>query len=219
MKDALGETRHMIRDSGGRRQRRQELLEKERIYTLANLLSISRLLLLPFVVLCLLANTPGYNRLALGLLLLAGLTDYLDGIAARRRNEISRLGKILDPVADKLFLGGLGLVLVFLRGLPVWFVALFVIRDLLILTAAYLLFLNRDIVLTSNWLGKVTTFVLLLTLVVYTISWPAVELPLVYLGGGLVIASGVIYTRKFIMILRQMKRPSESPAAMEDAAG
>ncbi len=219
MKDATRETRDLIRGTDERRQRRQELIEKERIYTLANLLSVSRLLLLPFIVLCLTANTPGYNRLALLLLLLAAFTDYLDGVAARRRNEISQLGKILDPVADKLFLGGLGLVLVLLRDLPVWFVTLFVIRDILILTAAYLLFLNRDIVLTSNWLGKITTFVLLMTLVVYTISWERVEMPLAYLGGSLVIASGIIYAGKFLRILRNLKRPATTPDTREDSAG
>ncbi len=216
MKDAFGETRNLLKDTGERRHRRQEILEKERIYTLANFLSFSRLLLIPFVVLCLVANTPGYNRLALVLLLLAGLTDYLDGIAARRRNEISQLGKILDPVADKLFIGVLGLALVFLRGLPLWFVTLFVIRDILILTAAYLLFLNRDIVLTSNWMGKVTTFVLLMTLVVYTIDWKLMELPLVYIAGILVVTSGLIYSQKFIHILKQIKRRSDSQASREE---
>jgi len=216
MKEAFGETRSLLKDTEERKLRRQEILEKERIYTLANFLSFARLLLLPFVVLCLLANTPAYNKLALALLLLAGLTDYFDGIAARHRDEISQLGKILDPVADKLFVGVLGLVLVFLRGLPLWFVALFVIRDLLILTAAYLLFLNRDIVLTSNWLGKVTTFVLLMTLVVYTINWHLVELPLVYLAGALVITSGLIYTRKLIDLLQQIRRPADDPVSREE---
>ncbi|MFC1627832.1 CDP-alcohol phosphatidyltransferase family protein [Gemmatimonadota bacterium] len=216
MKDTLGDTRNLLKDNGERKHRRQEILEKERIYTLANFLSLSRLLLIPFVVLCLVANTPGYNRLALGLLVLAGLTDYLDGIAARRRNEISQLGKILDPVADKLFVGVLGLVLVFLRGLPLWFVALYVIRDILILTAAYLLFLNRDIVLTSNWMGKVTTCVLLITLVVYTIDWKLMELPLVYIAGILVVISGLIYAQKFIVILQQIKSRSGSKASREE---
>ncbi|MFC1545768.1 CDP-alcohol phosphatidyltransferase family protein [Gemmatimonadota bacterium] len=217
MKDAFGNTRDMLKDTGERKHRRQEILEKERMYTLANFLSFSRLILIPFVVLCLVANTPGYNRLALVLLLLAGFTDYLDGIAARRRNEISQLGKILDPVADKLFIGVLGLALVFLRGLPVWFVALFVIRDLLILAAAYLLFLNKDIVLTSNWMGKITTFILLMTLVVYTINWQLMELPLVYIAGVLVISSGLIYTKKFFGILQQIKGRSGSPAPQEES--
>jgi len=216
MKNAFGETRDLVKDTGERKHRRQEILEKERIYTLANFLSFSRLLLIPFVVLCLMANTPGYNRLALVLLLLAGFTDYLDGIAARRRNEISQLGKILDPVADKLFIGVLGLALVFLRGLPIWFVTLFVIRDILILTAAYLLFLNRDIVLTSNMMGKVTTFILLMTLVVYTIDWKLVELPLVYIAGILVVTSGLIYMKKFIVIIQQIKNRSDSQPSREE---
>lgn len=201
MKRAMGDTRNMLRESDQRKVRRQEILEKGRIFTLANFISLTRLLLLPFVVICLLENEQTYDWIALVLLLIAGGTDYLDGVVARRRNEISQLGKIIDPVADKLFIGALGLILVFLRGLPAWFVALFLFRDFLILTVSYLLFLNRDIVMASNQLGKITTFVLLATLVAYTIRLEEIGLPLVYLGAALVLGSGVVYGRKFLVFL------------------
>lgn len=205
MKHAIDQTRQMWQESEQRKNRRQELLEKNRIFTLANLLSLVRLFLLPFVLACLLVNRPDYDLLALGLILVAGITDYLDGVAARRRDEISQLGKIIDPVADKLFIGSLGLILVLLRGLPVWFVAVYLLRDFVILTISYMLFLNRDIVLESNFLGKLTTAILLTTLVLYTVRLEEIGLPLVYLGTFLVAASALIYSRNFISLMHRMK--------------
>ena len=204
MKQAIDQTRQMWHESDQRKTKRQELLEKDRIFTLANLLSIVRLFLLPFVLAALLVNQPNYDMIAFGLIVLAGLTDYFDGIAARRRNEISQLGKIIDPVADKLFVAFLGCILILLRGLPVWFVAVFLIRDFLILTVSYLLFLNRDIVITSSFLGKITSVVLLLTLVLYTVRLEAIGLPLVYVSTALVLISGLLMLRNFILLMRQL---------------
>jgi len=204
MKQAIDQTRQMWNESDERKTKRQELLEKDRIYTLANLLSIVRLFLLPFVLAALLVNQPKYDLIAFGLIVLAGLTDYFDGIVARRMNEISQLGKIIDPVADKLFVAFLGFILILLRGLPVWFVAIFLIRDFLILTVSYLLFLNRDIVISSSFLGKITTVVLLLTLVLYTVRLESIGLPLVYVSTALVILSGLLMLRNFILLMRQL---------------
>ncbi len=213
MKEAIDHTRQMLMDTEERKARRQELLEKNRIFTLANLLSLIRLLLLPFVLACLLANRSDYDLLALGLIFVAGITDYLDGVAARRRDEVSQLGKIIDPVADKLFIGALGLILVLLRNLPAWFVAIYLFRDFMILTIGYLLFLNRDIVVSSNLLGKLTTVVLLTIMVAYTVRLEEVGLPLVYVGTLLVLASGLVYARNFIVFTHRLRAAASGAEA------
>jgi CDP-diacylglycerol--glycerol-3-phosphate 3-phosphatidyltransferase len=204
MKHAIDETRQMWRDAERRRARRRELLEQDRIFTLANLFSLVRLALILPVAASLLMNRPLYDALALGLMVIAALTDLLDGMVARSRDEISQLGKIMDPVADKLFVGALGLMLVVLRGMPAWFVALFLARDVLILTVSYLLFLNRDIVMSSNMLGKVTTVVLMTALVAYTVHWESFGIWLVYTGSVLVIASGLVYLKGFVDLIKQL---------------
>jgi phosphatidylglycerophosphate synthase len=84
-------------------------------------------------------------------------------------------------------------------------VAVYLLRDFVILTISYMLFLNRDIVLESNFLGKLTTVMLLTTLVLYTVRLEEIGLPLVYLGTFLVAASGLIYARNFISLMRRMK--------------
>jgi len=204
MKDAVDQTRRMWREAERRKQRRQEILEEDRVFTWANLLSLVRLFLLLPVLLCLLADRPLYDALAVGLLMVGALTDFLDGIVARRRHEISQLGKIIDPVADKLFVGALGVALVLLRGMPAWFVALFVARDVVILSISYLLFLNRDIVMASNLLGKVTTAVLMLTLLLYVVRLQHIGIWFVYLGAALVVTSGLVYARSFIQLVRRL---------------
>jgi CDP-diacylglycerol--glycerol-3-phosphate 3-phosphatidyltransferase len=206
----------MWKETEQRKERRKEMLEEHRIFTLANLLSLVRLFLLPLVLVCLLANTTFYDGLALGLLVTAALTDFLDGIVARARDEISQLGKIIDPVADKLFTAALGLFLVVLRGMPTWFVGLYILRDFVILTISYLLFLNRDIVMASNLLGKLTTFVLMGALVAYTVRWYWLGLPLVYVGAALVILSGLVYAKNFInLVAKFLHRPLAESAGLE----
>jgi cardiolipin synthase len=202
MKEAIDETRRMWQEGEVRKDRRREIMAGDRIFTLANLLSLIRLALIVPVGICLFLDRYPYDLLAIGLLLVAAFTDYLDGIAARSRDEISQLGKIIDPVADKLFTGALGLILAITRGLPVWFVGLYVARDLVILTISYLLFLNRDIVMSANLLGKGATMALMATLVAYTLDWPVVGYPLVWLGTALVVSSGLVYLRNFIRLVR-----------------
>jgi CDP-diacylglycerol--glycerol-3-phosphate 3-phosphatidyltransferase len=202
MKEAIDETRRMWQEGEVRKDRRREIMAGDRIFTLANLLSLIRLALIVPVGICLFLDRYPYDLLAIGLLLVAAFTDYLDGIAARSRDEISQLGKIIDPVADKLFTGALGLILALTRGLPVWFVGLYVARDLVILTISYLLFLNRDIVMSANLLGKGATMALMATLVAYTLDWPVVGYPLVWLGTALVVSSGLVYLRNFIRLVR-----------------
>ncbi|MFO7768710.1 MAG: CDP-alcohol phosphatidyltransferase family protein [bacterium] len=204
MKDAVDQTRQMWREGERRKQRRQEILEEHRVLTLANALSLVRLLFLPPVLFCLLMNRPLYDGLAVGFLFLGALTDFLDGIVARHRDEVSQLGKIIDPVADKLFVGALGVVLVLLRGMPAWFVALFLARDVVILSISYLLFLNRDIVMSSNLLGKTTTAVLMLTLLLYVVRLQDIGIWFVYFGSALVAASGLVYARSFIRLVRHL---------------
>ena len=216
MKKAIKQTHQMLRETEQRKVRRKEVLEQHRIFTLANLLSLVRLFLLPLVLVCLLANTTFYDGLALGLLVAAALTDFLDGVVARARDEISQLGKIIDPVADKLFTAALGVFLVVLRGMPAWFVGLYLLRDLVILSISYLLFLNRDIVMASNQLGKLTTFVLMAALVAYTVRLYSIGLPLVYIGAALVVLSGLVYARNFIKLVTQfLHRPQTVPAGLK----
>jgi CDP-diacylglycerol--glycerol-3-phosphate 3-phosphatidyltransferase len=111
------------------------------------------------------------SRLAgVALLFVAGITDLLDGALARWRGWISPSGKIVDPIADKVLIGGLAIYLTVARGFPIWLLGLIVLRDLAVV-AGTLLLLKRDrLVFQANWTGKLTTFVLSLLLLAYVLN-------------------------------------------------
>ena len=97
---------------------------------------------------------------AFGLMVVAALTDCFDGYYARSRREETKIGKMLDPVADKLLINAVVLTLVFYRNLPWWFAAVVVFRDLSIIIFGYTLFRGRNLVLKSNRWGKLAAFFL-----------------------------------------------------------
>lgn len=99
------------------------------VSTVPNLLSISRILLVPLIVVVLLTRVENGDFIALALFLVAAATDFLDGFLARRRQEITRLGKILDPTADKILVSAAFLALVELELAPAWMVMVIVARE------------------------------------------------------------------------------------------
>ncbi len=128
----------------------------------ANLLTAFRILLIPVFVSLLI-----YERhTAAGLVfVLAGVTDGLDGMVARRTGRQTRLGALLDPVADKL-LAVSSFVTLSLRGpIPVWFVVLVISRDLIISLGALILFLTEgSLEIAPSRIGKTATFLQFLTI-------------------------------------------------------
>lgn len=86
------------------------------------------------------------------------LSDLLDGYFARSRNEISELGKIIDPLADKVTVISLVVILLLKGIIPAWYVIITVLRDALILGGGLYLNYKKNTVLQSNWLGKITVF-------------------------------------------------------------
>jgi CDP-diacylglycerol--glycerol-3-phosphate 3-phosphatidyltransferase len=127
---------------------------KREFLTISNLLSIFRgLLSIPFALVMLVPADP-MRFLALGILLIGMLTDFLDGRIARARGEETEWGKILDPLADKVCVAVMALVLLKLGDLPFWFVAALIARDLAILAGGVYIKSARGVVLPSNTAGK-----------------------------------------------------------------
>ena len=137
----------------------------------ANRLTLSRLALTIFFVLAL-SSTWVYGRsVALVLFILAGISDYLDGEIARRYGIVTKFGKLMDPLVDKVMMAAAFICLVPLGAVPAWVATIVVARDFLI-TGLRLLAASEGTVLPSEKLGKhktswqITTvlfFLLLLT--------------------------------------------------------
>jgi cardiolipin synthase len=136
-----------------------EATRTTRVWTLPNLLSMVRLAGVPVFLWLVLG--PEADAWALALLMVSGVTDYLDGYLARRLNQTSQLGQILDPVADRLYIlavvVGLGI-----RDIIPWWVALILpLRDLLLWVLVPLLRTRGYSALPVHFLGKAATFNLL----------------------------------------------------------
>ena len=130
-----------------------------RIWTLPNVLSLLRLLGVPlFLYWTLITEQDGR---AILLLMAAGITDYLDGYIARRFSSFTRLGQLLDPLADRLYIFATLLALVARDGLPIWWALALIGRDLLLGSCLPLLRRHGYGPLAVNFLGKAATFNLL----------------------------------------------------------
>ena len=162
-----------------------------------NLLTVGRILLaLPLVA----VMVQQRFSLALGLFALAGVSDGVDGLLARRYRWTSRLGAILDPLADKVLLVTSFLTLGWLGVLPAWLVTLVIVRDLIIVGGALAYHvLIGTVELRHSLLSKFNTFmqiVLVLTVVVaqVPVALPAWTVPaLVYTVVITTVASGADY--------------------------
>ena len=141
---------------------------------LANLFSIVRVVLVPFLLYSLKQDGAAVSAATLALILLAAFTDLADGYVARRFNQVSQLGRILDPLADKIFLGALGAALVVWRDFPAWLFAMLVTRDsAIILTGLLLLRSNRQVI-PANKFGKYTTACMIAAILGHVMGIPAV---------------------------------------------
>ena len=130
-----------------------------------NILSVIRLSLVPAFVVVFFSDTPNAQRLAGLIFVLASLTDALDGFIARRFNMVTRLGRILDPLADKLMTVSALLCITIAGLIPVWIVIVFAVKEAFMGVGALILYKRVDDVLPSNYLGKTATIVFIVSCV------------------------------------------------------
>jgi CDP-diacylglycerol--glycerol-3-phosphate 3-phosphatidyltransferase len=125
--------------------------------TLPDQLTIARALSVPIVVALYEVDFAGHNYWATAVFMLAMSTDWLDGRIARRRGHVSPLGSLLDPVADKLLVLSVLVVLIDQDVFPAWMVAAVVARELLV-SGLRLAALERGVVIAARDLGKLKTW-------------------------------------------------------------
>lgn len=150
--------------------RSTELVETSKVLTIPNALSFLRLCGIPvFLWLVLVEQADAW---AIGLLAVAGFTDWLDGQIARRSGQVSRLGKLLDPFADRLYIFAVIVGLAIREIIPLWLALALPLRDVLLLALLPALRRRGLVALPVHFLGKAATFGLLYAF------------PLLFLGDG-----------------------------------
>ena len=137
-----------------------------RILTIPNVLSFARIATIP--IFFALIVDPDTTFVGLILFSLIAATDWIDGAVARATGQVSELGKVLDPVADRLAIAA-GLIALVIRGaFPLWAALVILARDVVILLAGVVL-ARRGVRIEVRYLGKVATFTLMLA--IGSIAW------------------------------------------------
>lgn len=187
----------------------RDRLHKKDIFTIPNLLSFFRILLIPVIVV-LYSYYEQYIAAVL-VIIISGLTDILDGKIARKFNMISDFGKFIDPVADKLT--QLFMIICLISKYPgmIGLIILMVVKESFLLLISYINFKKTGEVNGAKWYGKITTLVLY-TVMVLLFLFPnipaALSSVLIAVCYVVIFGSLVLYTRMFLLSLKAAGKAS-----------
>jgi phosphatidylglycerophosphate synthase len=133
-----------------------------RLFTISNFISFSRILIAVPVIYIHYRNNLMHNLTIYGLIGYGVISDYLDGLVARKTNTISEVGKMMDPISDKIAAGLLFIYTVWIGWVPTWFLVYFVVRDVLILCGSTFIKVRYGKVAMSTMSGKISVNVVAL---------------------------------------------------------
>jgi cardiolipin synthase (CMP-forming) len=177
---------------------------EENIWTVSNFLSVLRIILVIPISILLLSGIESNRYWAFGLGLIAILTDKLDGELARRFHTVTEFGKIIDPLADKIAVVAIGIILTIQHMLPLWFIIAITARDLIILLAGLYLKFKKDIVPQSSMPGKIAVGVISIVIILAILNIqqlnPIKEI-FITMSVVMLIVSFYTYLHKFLNIL------------------
>jgi cardiolipin synthase (CMP-forming) len=187
---------------------------KGEVLNIPNVLSFLRIALVP-VFLWLLLEEMFVS--AITVLAIAGLTDFLDGYLARKLNQTTKLGKMLDPVADRLYIFATLLALSATGYVPWWLAGLVILRDLLMLISLPVLASVGHRSLPVHYLGKASTFALLYAFPLLLMGKIFTEAALIITplawafalwGVALYWWSGFVYLWQLVLLIREQRQES-----------
>jgi cardiolipin synthase len=180
-----------------------------RIVTIPNILSVSRIVLLPIVLLLLFKHQ---NTAAVAVMVVSWSTDALDGYLARRLNQVSNLGRVLDHLVDKVWVGSVLVALMFIRDLPFFIAAAVILRDLLILAGSGVIMKTKGSFVSSDVVGKITGCAFALMIVFYTLEIPPLmkfKSAVDFVVTVLVVVSFLNYVTVFLRRMARFRLPGE----------
>jgi CDP-diacylglycerol--glycerol-3-phosphate 3-phosphatidyltransferase len=167
---------------------------------LPNALSLVRIFLVPVLVVFLIVVPRPYNLTAAAVFLAAVMTDWLDGRIARSTRQVTTLGMLLDPVADKLLISASLISLVQVGRVDAWMVVLIVCRDLAI-TGLRGIAASQNVIIQASDFGKATMIAEVIAVALLILNYPAMAAPLgktaLAVAILLSLASGAAYFQKF----------------------
>ena len=179
------------------------IFNKKDILTIPNLLSLVRLLMLPVIVWLYVKEKNYYAATAM--VFASGITDIADGIIARKFQLVSDLGKILDPVADKLTQAALIICLIEKFEWMLWLFVLFAIKEIVMGISGMVVIKKKDVVNSSQWFGKLATVVLyavMFTLFLFPNASVEMANAMILICAAVLLLAFIKYLRFHISLLR-----------------
>lgn len=182
---------------------------KKDLWTIPNILCYIRFLLIPaFVILYIKATTPGEYLRAAIIVFISGMTDFLDGFIARKYHMITDLGKLIDPIADKLTQASLIFVLIVKIKWMYLLLIMFLVLQLFLVIAG-LIMLNKGTKLNgSKWFGKISTTVfyavMLILVAMPTLKYQTTN-ALMLVCGAFLFLSLLLYMKEYFLMYRKIK--------------
>ncbi|MTI48057.1 CDP-diacylglycerol--glycerol-3-phosphate 3-phosphatidyltransferase [Sporosalibacterium faouarense] len=169
---------------------------------LANKLTIFRIILVPVFMIFLLTNIKYGQYIASGTFIIAAITDQLDGHIARSRNMVTKFGKFMDPLADKLLVSAALISLTGMGVISAWITVIIISRELAV-TGLRVLAASEGIVLAASWWGKIKTITQMIGIILVLLNnFPfsfaniPMDMILIWLSAAFTIISGVDYFYK-----------------------
>lgn len=138
---------------------------------LPNKLTLIRILLVPV---CMALTLTGYLYIALGVFIVASVTDFFDGYIARKYNLVTSFGKIMDPLADKILVFGALLCFLEMGFIPSWTVAVILAREFFV-TGMRVVAVDKGKVIAASWWGKIKTNVQLFSVILGYLAFAMTE--------------------------------------------
>ncbi|MBR1988815.1 MAG: CDP-alcohol phosphatidyltransferase family protein [Clostridia bacterium] len=177
-------------------------MKNNKIFTIPNILSFFRIVLIPFIIWTFFIKE---YWLCAGLIVFSGLTDLADGYIARRFNMISPLGKVLDPIADKLTLFAIILSLCMISDVVFIVLVMFVVKEISMGIEGIIVLKKIGTTYSAKWYGKITTLFLYLTMITHVLwkNIPSVlSLIMLIVCDLLMTLTFVMYTIKNIKLIK-----------------
>lgn len=169
---------------------------------LPTVLTLIRIVLVIPVMICVFIETPAARVATIACFVIASATDFADGWLARKRGQVTRLGKFLDPLADKMLVNLTLLALTVLGQMPVWMFAVILIRDFAV-DGLRMMAAGSGVTIAASWAGKAKTMTQMITVVLILVNlmlrleWlGVVNSVLLYIVVILTVASGLDYLYK-----------------------
>lgn len=203
-------------------EKKNEVISKD-LMTIPNAISFIRILLItPFVAFFIAGKYITFDYTpAIVILAISGVSDLFDGMIARKFNQESELGKVLDPLADKLTLIAVGICLVFIEPYVLPLMIIMVVKDILMIIGGTIVINKGVIPPKSSWYGKVSTFMfyvscgLVVAMAIFNFRNETISLTVLGVTAGMMIFSLVNYMIIFFRIQKQLKEQEKESSSVQ----